>query len=364
MSVSGARVLVVGAGIVGRAIAYYLSKAGAHVILIDAGGGVSCASRASLGVLTHYSGGFSGYGLFIRDSLAMHELLSYELLEATGIDVGWSRLGGIDLSFDENDERKLQDLYEEGTRYGIDLEMLSPEQIFELDSNVSRNVRSGLFFLDDQRVDPLKLGQALLAGAKKAGAIVHWGERLLGVERCVANDISVKTSRARRHTDRLVLASGAWTKELANQLGARINVRPVGGQYACFSGTSPSLVLRHKGYQLIPDDLGARVGATTESAGFFPQSTLGGENKLASVYRRTMKSASSNRSLSRGVGLRSKPKKGRPMIGPLQDYESVFVATGHYKNGVLLAPLTAKIISDWILFGDPQRDMGPFFPER
>ena len=364
MSVSGARVLVVGAGIVGRAIAYYLSKAGAHVILIDAGGGVSCASRASLGVLTHYSGGFSGYGLFIRDSLAMHELLSYELLEATGIDVGWSRLGGIDLSFDENDDRKLQDLYEEGTGHGIDLKMLSPEEIFKLDANVSRSVRSGLFFFDDQRVDPLKLGQALLEGAKKEGTIVHWGERLLGVEHCASYDVSVKTSHARRHAEILVLASGAWTKELANQFGARINVRPVGGQYACFSGISPSLVLRHKGYQLIPDDLGARVGATTESTGFIPQSNLEGENKLASVYRRTLKLSSSSRLIARGVGLRSKPKKGRPMIGPLREHESVFVATGHYKNGVLLAPITAKIISNWILFKDPQRDMGPFFPER
>jgi len=361
---SGARVLVVGAGIIGRSLAYYLSKAGANVVLIDAGGGISCASRASLGVLTHYSGGFSGYGLFIRDSLAMHESLSYELLDATGIDVGWSRLGGIDLAFDEGDERKIQSLYEEGCGYGIALERLDPEQIFKIDASVSRSVRSGLFFFDDQRVDPLKLGRALLKAAIEAGTVVHWGERLLEVEHCAFHDIAVKTSCARRRADILILASGAWTRGLADQLGASINVRPVGGQYACFSGVSPRLVLRHKGFQLIPDDIGVRVGATTEGVGFIPQSTCQGESSLASIYMRTLKSSSSGRSIARGVGLRSKPKKGRPMIGPLREHKSVFVATGHYKNGVLMAPLTAKVISDWISFGDPRRDMGPFFPER
>ena len=364
MNGSGARVLVVGAGIIGRALAYYLSKAGANVVLIDAGAGISCASRASLGVLTHYSGGFSGYGLFIKDSLAMHESLSYELLEATGMDVGWSRLGGIDLAFDEDDEEKIRSLYEEGCGYGIALERLDSEQICKLDVSVSRNVRSGLFFFDDQRVDPMKLGRALLKAAIKAGTVVHWGERLLEVEHCAFHDISIKTSRARRHADILILASGAWTRGLAEQLDARINVRPVGGQYACFSGISPRLVLRHKGFQLIPDDVGVRVGATTEGVGFLPQSTLQGERRLASVYMKTLNSSPYSRSIARGVGLRSKPKKGRPMIGPLREHKSVFVATGHYKNGVLMAPLTAKVLSDWALFGDPQRDMRPFFPER
>ena len=217
MNGSGARVLVVGAGIIGRALAYYLSKAGANVVLIDAGAGISCASRASLGVLTHYSGGFSGYGLFIKDSLAMHESLSYELLEATGMDVGWSRLGGIDLAFDEDDEEKIRSLYEEGCGYGIALERLDSEQICKLDVSVSRNVRSGLFFFDDQRVDPMKLGRALLKAAIEAGTVVHWGERLLEVEHCAFHDISIKTSRARRHADILILASGAWTRGLAHR---------------------------------------------------------------------------------------------------------------------------------------------------
>ncbi|MAN23277.1 MAG: hypothetical protein CME10_03320 [Gemmatimonadetes bacterium] len=361
---SGARILIVGAGIIGRALAYYLSKAGAKVVLIDAGGGMSCASRASLGVLTHYSGGFSGYGLFIRDSLAMHESLSCELFEATGMDVGWSRLGGVDLAFDENDEEKINTLYKEGRSYGIALQRLAPEDIINLEACISRDVRGGLYFLDDQRVDPLKLAQALLTAAVDAGTVVHWGESLLEVEYCAFHDISVKTSCARRSSDILILASGAWTRGLAEQLGVRINVRPVGGQYACFSGVSPRVVLRHKGFQLTPDDLGVRVGATTEDVGFFPQSTYRGESNLASFYQRALTSSASGRSIARGVGLRSKPKKGRPMIGPLRDYESVFVATGHYKNGVLMAPLTAKVLTDWILCGDPKRDMGPFFPER
>ena len=100
----GARVLVVGAGIVGRSIAYYLSRAGARPLLIEAREGPSDASRASLGVLTHFSGGQSVYGLFIRDSHAVHGPLADELFEETGIDVGWRSLGGLDLVVDREDE--------------------------------------------------------------------------------------------------------------------------------------------------------------------------------------------------------------------------------------------------------------------
>ena len=89
---TGARVLVVGAGIVGRSIAYYLSRAGAQSFSLKPVMGISDASRASLGVLTHFSGGHSVYGLFIRDSHAAHRPLADELFNETGIDVGWRPL--------------------------------------------------------------------------------------------------------------------------------------------------------------------------------------------------------------------------------------------------------------------------------
>ena len=92
---SGAQVLVVGAGIIGRSIAYYLSRSGASPTLIEADFGTSNASRASLGVLTHFSGGESTYALFYRDSHAQHRPLAAELYAETGIDVGWCAHGGI-----------------------------------------------------------------------------------------------------------------------------------------------------------------------------------------------------------------------------------------------------------------------------
>ncbi len=359
---SGAQVLVVGAGIIGRSIAYYLSRAGAHPTLIEASAGPSEASRASLGVLTHFSGGASTYALFIRDSHAAHEPLAGELADETGIDVGWRPLGGIDLVIDDEDEERVEGLWNEGRARGVVLERLDADSVHKMEPVVSGAVRWGLLFPEDQRVAPMLLGQALLEGAVSRGAHVHYDERLLHIEACADGGIVAQTSRARRHADFVVLAAGAWTARLAESIGASVPVRPVRGQHGCFAGPALRHVLRQGGHQLLSGARGTLVGATAEEVGFVNETTQEAARALGSVHAQLLKGPSVLR--SQGAGLRAKPKAGRPMIGPLSDHPRVFIATGHYKNGVLMGPLTGQVVTRWLLTGDPGRDMEPFVPER
>ncbi len=361
---SGARVLVVGAGIIGRSIAYYLCRAGAHPTLIEVSEGPSDseASRASLGVLTHFSGGASTYALFIRDSHAAHEPLAGELADETGIDVGWRPLGGIDLVIDDEGEEQVESLWREGCARGVPLERLAAADVQKMEPSVSRVVRWGLFFPEDQRVAPLLLGKALLEGAVSRGAQVHYDERLLQIEERADGSLVAQTSRAKRSADFVVLATGAWTAHLAESLGATVPVRPVRGQHGCFAGPALRHVLRQGGHQLLSSARGTLVGATAEDVGFINETTAAAACALGAVHAQLLRGPCILH--SQGAGLRAKPKAGRPMIGPLANHPRIFIATGHYKNGVLMGPLTGQIVARWMLTGDPGRDMQPFVPER
>jgi len=358
----GARVLVVGAGIVGRSIAYYLSRAGARPLLIEAREGPSDASRASLGVLTHFSGGQSVYGLFIRDSHAVHGPLADELFEETGIDVGWRSLGGLDLVVDREDEAFVEAQWDQGRVRGVPVERLSGADVRRIEPSLANEVRWGLYFPEDQRVSPMKLGQALLEGALAHGAQIEYGERLLCIAESGEGGVVVETSKGRRSADHVVLASGAWTAPLAASVDAQVPVRPVRGEHGCFGGAELRHVLRHGGHQIIPSARGTMVGATAEEAGFSTEITQAGQRALRAVQTRLLAAPGPLR--SQWAGLRAKPKAGRPMIGPLNEHPRVFIATGHYKNGVLMGPLTGQVITRWILEGQPGRDMQPFVPER
>ncbi len=362
MAFSGAQVLVVGAGIVGRSIAYYLSRSGARPLLIDAGGGPSDASRASLGVITHFSGGASTYALFIRDSHAAHRPLAAELCDETGIDVGWRPLGGIDLILNDEDEVEAEAIWRDQSQRGVKVERLSAAQVRALEPNISTSVRWGLYYAEDERVAPVPLGDALLQAALARGAQVRYGERLEQIELSHAGGVEVQTSHRRRHADFLVLASGAWTTSLVEQLGAKIVLRPVRGQRGRFAGAAPRHVLRHGGHMVIPESDSILVGATAEEVGFTNETTLAAARYLSAVRARVLAGAA--KLVGQDAGLRAKPRAGRPMIGPLVGHPRVFIATGHYKNGVLMGPLTGQIATRWMLEGDPARDMQPFFPER
>jgi len=141
-----------------------------------------------------------------------------------------------------------------------------------------------------------------------------------------------------------------------------MSVRPVRGEHGCFGGEGLRHVLRHSGHQIIPTARGTIVGATAEEVGFIVDTTEAGQCALCAVRARLLAVSGSLR--SQRAGLRAKPKAGRPMIGPLNEHPRVFIATGHYKNGVLMGPLTGQVIACWVLEEQPGRDMQPFVPER
>ena len=183
--------LVVGAGIIGRSTAYFLARQGAKVVLLDEGiPAGSPTSRASLGVLTHCNGGDNPYAQLFRDGHALHARLARDLAEDLGADVGWRPLGGIDLFADPS---QLEEVWRFNRERGCRVERLDERALRDAEPGLDGG-GEGLYFADDHRVDPLKLGTALWAAAVRQGASAAWGERVWRIAH-EGEAVEVATSR-------------------------------------------------------------------------------------------------------------------------------------------------------------------------
>ncbi len=356
------RVLVAGAGVVGLSCAYYLSTRGFRVEILDAGAPPSPTTSASLGVLTHFNGGPDPYSALYRDGHALYSGLAAQLREETGADIGWRPLGGIDLAFSEGEEEELRQILRFNQERGCPAEWLEAPDLRRLEPRISPQARAGVYFSGDHRVDPVCLAQALLKAARQRGAQMRCGEPVEGFAQ-QGQGVRVQTRQGVRQAEFLVLAAGSWTGELGRRCGAQIPVRPVRGQHCSFAGGGElHHVLRCAGLHLVPSGEQIIVGATVEEAGFEIETTAEAAGQFGEFFSRVLDLPPVRRGAR--AGLRPKPKGGRPIIGPLPGQDRVFAATGHYKNGILLGPLTGQVLAEWLGTGRPPRNMSAFSVER
>jgi glycine oxidase len=157
--------------------------------------------------------------------------------------------------------------------------------------------------------------------------------------------------------DVAVVTTGAWIGELVPS----VRVRPIRGQSGRFPGVRVRHVVRWGGQHALPDGDDTLVGGTVEEAGFDLSTTDEARQELSVWCARLFEPTPSLGQLR--AGLRPKPRRGRPVITPLGT-ETLFVASGHYKNGILMAPHTGQVLARWIMKGSPGRDMSPFTIER
>jgi len=344
---------------VGSSVAYYLALAGVRVTLVDRDAQPSRATRASLGVLAHAHGRADPLSCFYRDSLALHATLADQLRQETGIDVGWRPVGGIDLAFDEQEAGSLREWIEFNLGRGAQAEWLDEAALREAEPDLSRRGVGGALFSEDARVDPVRLGQALVTGASARGALLCLNTTVTGLtprSDGVECEFAGAGGESTETFDAAVVTAGSWSGEL----NPAIQVRPVRGQSVRLGGMRVGHVVRWDGRHALPDGDGVQVGATVEEVGFDLSTTEAAGEALTTWCGQVFEPTPVLREIR--AGLRPKPRHGRAVIDAID--ACLFVATGHYKSGVLMAPLTGQVVSRWILEGDPGRDMSPFTIKR
>jgi glycine oxidase len=372
---AGADVVVVGGGVVGCCIAYYLSLGGARVTLLERGQLASGASGVAAGMLAPqveapFADPFFELALLGR---AEHSPLAATLFEDVGLDVEYRRSGILRVARTEAERVDLQRMLRWQAARGLAAEWVESDDLGTceplLGGVAGRLLAGGLWLADEGQVRGPRLVHALALAASKRGARVLEGTWVTGLE--TSGDLSrvtgVRTRTGLVEADTVVLAAGVWSPDLTRGLGLELPVGPVKGQILSLRGfdRAPRQVIWCGECYLVPRPDGEIVlGATEEEGNYDVRPTLAGFNRLTEAALEVVPAAAGFTVDGFWAGLRPAAPDRFPIVGWAPGVDGLFVATAHYRNGVLLGPLTGRRVADHLLHGTDLRELAPFGFER
>jgi glycine oxidase len=345
-------VIVVGGGIIGCAVADILSSRGASVHVIDPrplGGG---ATQASGGMLAPYAEGAHAPALEALGarSLALHAALAARL----GPEVPFLAAGSLHVAFDDAETSGLEALAEGHRRRGIESLMLTGAQARELEPGLSAGCACALLIPSHALVGALALARHAWTAASSRGGRWTTG-RVTRIHSCGGAGLRVESSAGPLSAGRVVLAAGSWAPQVTIDGVAPLPVRPLRGQLLhlrmspatdATSWGGASRIVWASGCYLVPwPDGSMLVGATTEDVGYDERATAAAVRDLLGAAAEVLPSAWHAEFLGVRVGLRPASPDELPIIGASSRVPGLVYATGHHRNGVLLAPLTAELVA-------------------
>lgn len=358
-------VLVLGGGIIGLACARELALRGLRVEVVERLPAGAEASLASAGMLAPL-GDFPAAGPFLDACRASRDLWGpwvAALESETGLGVDYDTSGGLLVALDEEDEAELDRLASLARELGEGAEDVEPEALRRWVPDITPDVRRALHLRGEHRVDNVQLCAVLAQAVQKLGVILHYDSEAVRVERRPEGTVLVSGHHWRKEARLLVLAAGAWSG-LIPELPP-LPVRPVRGQIVLLGGIGwpwSGSVRRGASYAVRRGSTGLLVGSTQEEAGFDKHNTVEGIESLLAFVRRLLPGIGNARLETIWAGLRPGTADDLPIIGPLPGWPAV-AATGHYRNGILLAPWTAREVARLALTGG-EIEMPAFSPQR
>ncbi|GAA1968803.1 glycine oxidase ThiO [Kitasatospora viridis] len=369
-------VLVIGGGIVGLAVAWRARQRGLSVTVLDPdhGGGAARVAAGMLAPVTELQYGEEPLlHLGIASNVRYADFCA-ELSEAAGQDTGYRATGTLAVALDADDKAELGELHAFHQRLGLASEWITGREARKLEPMLAPGVRGGLHVADDHQVNPRLLLTALVAACEKAGVVLH---RAAAAELLVEGDraAGVRTSTGEHLTaGQTVLAAGPRSHLLPG-LPADVlpPVRPVKGQilrlrmptaHGPFLNRNVRAVVRGGHLYLVPRADGELViGATTEEQGYDTTVTAGGVYELLRDAHELVPGITELPLVETSAGLRPGSPDNAPLLGPTA-LPGLLAATGHYRNGVLLTPVTADLIAETLATGAVPALAAPFSPSR
>lgn len=349
-------VIIIGAGVIGAAVAEALTRRGASVTVLDMRSTGRGASQASAGILAPYIEAHDEGPLLELGtrSLALYDDVIARVCEASGHDVPYARTGTIEVALDEADSARLQEHAQRLAARGVAARWLDAADVRAGYAHVTPSARGALFIDTHGFVDPIAFVRALAQAAKFGGA-----EFVSPIEAASvalrADGVDVRAGDRTYHADAAVIAAGSWSRRVRVEGVAPLPVRPVRGQLLHLEwpeGPAGGPVIWGRRCYVVPRADGSTLaGATVEEAGFDERSTAAGVSELLSATLELLPAARDASVSEVRVGLRPALPDGLPAIGPFRGADRVVAATGHYRNGILLAPVTAEIVADYLISG-------------
>ena len=361
-------VVIIGGGVIGLAIARALTRRGVRdVIVIEREDFGREASWAAGGILAPQVEADAADDFFrlARASRDLYPEFAAELRSESGIDIELDTTGTLYVAFTEEQEGELRRRYHWQQSEGLDVHWLNGEEARTLEPCLSENVRCALRFPNDCQVENRLLVEALLLSNRRSGVLL--------IDHCVANLVpvaggrvsGVETSQGFIGSNCVVLAAGAWVSML--DPAGILQVEPILGQMLCFR--SQPQIARHviytaRGYLIPRRDGRLLAGSTSEKVGFDKRVTEAGVERIKNMAREITPQIATLSLIDTWAGFRPRAQDDLPVLGVSDEFEGLWYATGHYRNGILLAPITGQLVAEAIVSGRVSDLIAPFSPKR
>ncbi|MFC9928922.1 glycine oxidase ThiO [Streptomyces sp. NPDC127190] len=376
MSSRTSDVLVIGGGIIGLVTAWRAAQRGLATAVVDPepGGGAAQVAAGMLAAVTELHYGEETLLALNLESARRYPGFAAELTELTGQDLGYRRCGTLAVALDADDRAHLRELHLLQQRSGLESQWLSGRECRRLEPMLAPGVRGGLRVDGDHQIDPRRLAAALVTACERTGVVFHraWAERLDVVRDRAAGVTTTDGTELR--AEQVVLAAGSLSGRLAGVPEALLPpVRPVKGQvlrltvpqrYAPFLSRTVRAVVRGSQVYLVPRENGELVvGATSEELGWDTTVTAGGVYELLRDAHELVPGITELPLTETRAGLRPGSPDNAPLLGP-SGLAGLLLATGHYRNGVLLTPVTGDLMGQLLAGGELPQEARPFTPQR
>ena len=364
-------VLIIGGGIIGLSIARELHKKGTRrVTIVERGKIGQEASFAAAGMLAPNAetDKIDDFYHLCSESNKLYPDFAAELFDDTGIDIELDRSGTLYLAFTETDSQKLRKRFEWQRNAGLPVELLSAEDTLKVEPYISAKVRESLFFPSDWQVENRKLLAALLKFAELNGIEIR---EQTGIQTLLNDNgkiLGAANTAEKFLADATILATGAWTSLIElGEMPVPVKVKPIRGQMISYRASKKlfsMVICSPRGYIVPRADGRILAGSTVEDAGFDKNITESGIEQLRETALEIAPGLVNLEISDKWAGLRPFAADGFPILGEIVGMENLFVATAHYRNGILLAPITAKIVAERIAEDKASDYLKIFGPQR
>lgn len=366
------RVAIVGAGVCGLGIGWKLAQAGCAVSIYDrgtAGRGASWAAAGMLAPQIEAEPGEQALLALMMESQTLWPAFHARVEQASGLAVPYRSEGTLLVALDRDDAEAGKRAQEFQRGLGLSTQWLNAAQVRAREPHLHPDVRGGIFSPADHAVDNRALVEALIVALNNAGGALH--------ENISVDEVTITNGKADGlvaggecvSADVVVIAAGAWSRTLPGLPEmARPPVSPLKGQMLALQMDVRAPLIRHvvwaPGIYMVPRDDGRLIlGATMEEKGFDPHLTAGGMLELLRAAWEALPGIDELPIIEQWVGFRPTSTDDAPILGPTP-IEGLVMATGHHRNGIQLAPITAEAVSHFVLSGEVPSSLRPFALSR
>ena len=376
-------VIVAGGGVIGLACAWSAMRRGLRVVVCERAESTAGATRVAAGMLAPVGELQHGEEVLLEMTMAsagMYSEWAGEVEEASGRPTGYERLGSLHVALDRDEAEVLRRQHELQRSVGLDAEWLGPRACRGLEPGLHPSLNGGVFVEGESVVDPRLLAEALRAGLEAGGAEVRFGAEVAELVQEGNRAAGVRLADgAELRAEAVVAATGSWSGGGESWLPEEVRppVRPVKGEVVELGSRRGErlcerIVASERVYVVPRADGRVILGATMEEAGFDEAVTAGGVLELLREAYRLLPEVAEMEVAEVAAGLRPGSPDNVPIVGR-SEIEGLVLATGHHRNGILLAPLTGEAVADVLEGGeisgplqaaDPRRFAGGSAPDR